>query len=713
MIRRILARAAARLNDFTNALTLARTVRLMARQLDHMHLLAASEECRADRAEERVAELELQLADWREASGELVAEEEAADLRDAGEEARSPLPSCTCHEADIQRGRAEQAERERDANARAAGAHIKTIAELRAQLAEALRAVHRPASAEQIPGVAAARTLRDLVRRIRRRRSRPRHRRHRRSPRHEAERTPGQGDRPMTAKIETTERTPRLTHLPRCTKLTDPERYACNCGADGLAAKLDAAGALATVPAEERARIKQAGDAAAAAAWTASLGSISAMNAAAQAAIAREVAAWHAAHPSTLTPSEEAAVLAFRAGGAARVTEDELAEIEQLDREATPGPWTTDGGQVVETEHRIDPEADEGERTDVCECLNYGRDSGPFRTGTARFIAAARSLLPRLADEVRALRGERDEAHAALDPVVSRRDAMTDPPLSLTVRCATAARIAAELAARPHADSAALDIELARAVRDTLGETTHDGVIERLEELLDVEKESDAARHAPAADASLEAAERIWRGEWQRIAADIRSMSEAGKTPADILAILLTHLDMMKPLAVVRAVDASRPGLTEEQADAIALGCLQVRADLQRHAIKRAILRVDRGETGPTWGQLAREEYRRATEPERPAGLTRAMHDASTRPSVPPGAAFGEWPEPEAADPPEPDKARADAAEKRLADLRAWAADIVERSREEAPKHPGKANTTWTILSVLEWVVARIDGKEG
>ncbi len=57
--------------------------------------------------------------------------------------------------------------------------------------------------------------------------------------------------------------------------------------------------------------------------------------------------------------------------------------------------------------------------------------------------------------------------------------------------------------------------------------------------------------------------------------------------------------------------------------------------------------------------------------------------------------------------------ARADAAEKRLADLRAWADDIVKRSREEAPKHPGKANTTWTILSVLEWVVARIDGKEG
>lgn len=59
------------------------------------------------------------------------------------------------------------------------------------------------------------------------------------------------------------------------------------------------------------------------------------------------------------------------------------------------------------------------------------------------------------------------------------------------------------------------------------------------------------------------------------------------------------------------------------------------------------------------------------------------------------------------------EKARGDAAEQRLADMRAWADDIVKRSREEAPKHPGKANTTWTILSVLEWVVARIDGKEG
>ena len=58
--------------------------------------------------------------------------------------------------ADVQRERAEQAERDRDTNARAAGAHIATINDLRKRLDDALRAVHKPAPAEQIPGVAGA-----------------------------------------------------------------------------------------------------------------------------------------------------------------------------------------------------------------------------------------------------------------------------------------------------------------------------------------------------------------------------------------------------------------------------------------------------------------------------------------------------------------------------------------------------------------------------
>ena len=194
MIRRLLTAA-------LDAGTLSRTVLVLSRQLDNAHLLAASEEARADRAELRVAELEHQLEDWREASGELATEQPAADalpdLTDAGE---APIPlvltdsareadiqrdradalqralqACEVDlaklreaklaadiRADVQRERAEQAERDRDTNARAAGAHIATINDLRKRLDDALRAA---APVEQIPGVAAADALTESERR--------------------------------------------------------------------------------------------------------------------------------------------------------------------------------------------------------------------------------------------------------------------------------------------------------------------------------------------------------------------------------------------------------------------------------------------------------------------------------------------------------------------------------------------------------------------
>ncbi len=227
MIRRLLTAA-------LDAGTLSRTVLVLSRQLDNAHLLAASEEARADRAELRVAELEAQLEDWREASGELAAEQPAADplpdLTDAGE---APIPiepppdayherdradrlqamlqACEVElatarrQVDAQHARAGSVKRERDRFAhelaearaqlqqteRAAGAHVatierlrnelalarehaadqhdwstaamgretnhkRTIADLRKRLDDALRAVHKPAPVEQIPGVAAA-----------------------------------------------------------------------------------------------------------------------------------------------------------------------------------------------------------------------------------------------------------------------------------------------------------------------------------------------------------------------------------------------------------------------------------------------------------------------------------------------------------------------------------------------------------------------------
>ena len=86
MIRRLVTAA-------LDAGTLSRTVLVLSRQLDNAHLLAASEEARADRAELRVAELEAETRDWAELSGELAAEQPAddalPDLTDAGE---APIP---------------------------------------------------------------------------------------------------------------------------------------------------------------------------------------------------------------------------------------------------------------------------------------------------------------------------------------------------------------------------------------------------------------------------------------------------------------------------------------------------------------------------------------------------------------------------------------------------------------------------------------------
>ena len=155
--------------------TLARTVRVLARQLDNAHLLAASEGARADRAELRVAELENEIRDWREASGELAREQPAADplpdLTDAGEaptavvdHAREAAYQCdranalaaTLHateavvldlraacartERELREARAQQAQTEA-----AAGAHIATIERLQEQIAAAHRAAHAPA----------------------------------------------------------------------------------------------------------------------------------------------------------------------------------------------------------------------------------------------------------------------------------------------------------------------------------------------------------------------------------------------------------------------------------------------------------------------------------------------------------------------------------------------------------------------------------------
>ena len=80
------------------------------------------------------------------------------------------------------------------------------------------------------------------------------------------------------------------------------------------------------------------------------------------------------------------------------ITEADLADVERLDREATPGPW------CISTE----PHAERPRTNEVCDLVNNtwvitNADLSPFEADAA-FIASARTLLPRLAAEVRANR---------------------------------------------------------------------------------------------------------------------------------------------------------------------------------------------------------------------------------------------------------------------------------------------------------------------
>jgi len=68
---------------------------------------------------------------------------------------------------------------------------------------------------------------------------------------------------------------------------------------------------------------------------------------------------------------------------------------------ATPGPWETDGGDVVETVNPID-DVDE-DCSDVCEVLHYRASDDADEHGTAAFIAAARTGWPRDAARVAVL----------------------------------------------------------------------------------------------------------------------------------------------------------------------------------------------------------------------------------------------------------------------------------------------------------------------
>ena len=216
-----------------------------------------------------------------------------------------------------------------------------------------------------------------------------------------------------------------------------------------------------------------------------------------------------------------------------------------------PTDWTPERHAAAKVRDAEAPKGPWGVFEQDCLCWITGPtciigNEGQMSRSVAAFVAHAREDLPAALVEIERL-GD------VVSKIVKQHLALANDADRLREEIE---RLTAELAARAPADCdhrAGGEVSIAGTCADC-------GV--DFADLPDV---------APA-DASLEAAKRTWRGEWQRIAADIRSMSEAGKTPADILAILLTHLDRMKPFAVVRAVDASRPAAPERTFPRVTLG---------------------------------------------------------------------------------------------------------------------------------------------
>lgn len=98
-----------------------------------------------------------------------------------------------------------------------------------------------------------------------------------------------------------------------------------------------------------------------------------------------------------------------------RITDEELAEIEDRAAFATLGPWE-DGAETA-TPYIVKPSRSEGvllEGTKICDCLSVGGQG----MHDARFIAAARTDIPRLIAEVRALRDESRALCNAVDKIL-------------------------------------------------------------------------------------------------------------------------------------------------------------------------------------------------------------------------------------------------------------------------------------------------------
>jgi len=341
------------------------------------------------------------------------------------------------------------------------------------------------------------------------------------------------------------------------------------------------------------------------------------------------------------------------------VTAEELAEIGRLDHEATPGPWAYDEeDDVIET----------ARGSSVAVLTRAARPDLARVKPDGCAIAAYRTAAPRLARDLAAERTRFAHAHDAADRLyraaVHLRDGIDDDKTALSKLLAAIDPAESDACASEAARRDGLEREIERLTAELAARAPAEGRVRYVLVCRDCGAKVTAGQSCKAAgcpprapaDASLEArAEalgRIVRAAWVEVA-----KKEAKTVPGYVdlwewLEIPDADTDREIGEQVVRAVDASRPGLTEEQAPgpqalwAVAEGARHLRAIYGTHAHAGVV--NEAADTLVQWMSLLAADAQRASRGETgpaPTGLTSAMHAAQQRRSVPPRIEYEHGPD--------------------------------------------------------------------
>jgi hypothetical protein len=260
---------------------------------------------------------------------------------------------------------------------------------------------------------------------------------------------------------------------------------------------------------------------------------------------------------------------------AARVTAEELADVARLDAVATPGPWAPGDGRVHSNDWAIADTALTGPWATTPEQSD--------RNG--EFIARARTLLPKLAAEVTALRAEQGAIGRALDEAGIGVNGPEDTLLARVYRLISDANEREELAEQGddalgeigRIETALREHDHAEDTSPRIGSTTSEQVRQRLD---DLSRLREKARLVLGSDWG------IGRGTWGEAVLDqLRAAAEgepAERTPETVLRAMLKSYEKAALEAAIAAWRGDDTAFVahQRQADRLTALALDIRAAL-------------------------------------------------------------------------------------------------------------------------------------